>query len=103
MTILLYHSINQKVDDPLCQVSPGTLRRQLETLLEEGATFCPLGAAISLEERRISSRGTFSLTFDDGYEDFVEHALPILDDLGLSATQFICPAHIGEDNRWIIG
>jgi peptidoglycan/xylan/chitin deacetylase (PgdA/CDA1 family) len=42
----------------------------------------------------------FGITLDDGYLNNFEHALPILRDLGFSATAFIVSGHIGGSNAW---
>jgi peptidoglycan/xylan/chitin deacetylase (PgdA/CDA1 family) len=100
MSVLLYHSVHPVVEDEFCQITPLALRDQLQFLLDCGATFIPFSSYMSqLLAERLPSR-VLTLTFDDGYEDFVEHALPVLKELGLTATQFICPAHAGHDNRW---
>ena len=40
------------------------------------------------------------LTFDDGYEDFAEHAHPLLRQYELDATVFLVSDHVGGTNEW---
>lgn len=42
------------------------------------------------------------ITFDDGYENVFENALPILKSLGFSATNFIVTDLIGGVNQWML-
>ena len=44
--------------------------------------------------------GGFCITFDDGYEDNLIYALPILKKYNLTATCFIVPKSIGKKNVW---
>jgi peptidoglycan/xylan/chitin deacetylase (PgdA/CDA1 family) len=44
-----------------------------------------------------------SITFDDGYRDFLELADPILRDRGLHSTMFVPAGHIGGSNQWDAG
>jgi peptidoglycan/xylan/chitin deacetylase (PgdA/CDA1 family) len=41
------------------------------------------------------------LTFDDGYTDFADRAMPILRRQGVApAAVFVCPEHVGQDAHW---
>jgi peptidoglycan/xylan/chitin deacetylase (PgdA/CDA1 family) len=40
------------------------------------------------------------LTFDDGYADFVEQAVPLLHRYGCTATVFVLPGRLGGSNVW---
>ena len=42
----------------------------------------------------------FGITLDDGYLNNHQHALPILRQLGFTATAYIVSAHIGGTNAW---
>ena len=44
--------------------------------------------------------GGFCITFDDGYEDNLIYALPILKKYNLTATCFVVPKLIGKTNVW---
>jgi peptidoglycan/xylan/chitin deacetylase (PgdA/CDA1 family)/glycosyltransferase involved in cell wall biosynthesis len=84
--LLGYHRVTE-ADDVLA-ISPDQFRRQLETVLERGLKPIRLDRALELLQEPISERYV-SVTFDDGYRDNLENALPILEDLGVPATVFI--------------
>ncbi|WP_277441264.1 polysaccharide deacetylase family protein [Streptomyces sp. SPB162] len=96
----MYHSVGACADDPyLVTVSPDRLERQLTWLNRRGLT--GVGVA-ELLRARADGRGNrlVGLTFDDGYADFVEHAVPLLLRYGHSATVFVLPGRLGGDNEW---
>lgn len=47
-----------------------------------------------------SVKGLVGLTFDDGYEDFLYTALPVLERFGFSATVFVVAGMLGGENDW---
>lgn len=49
---------------------------------------------------RGNARGLIGLTFDDGYENFLQAALPVLEDFGFTATVFVVSGMLGEENNW---
>ena len=49
------------------------------------------------------ARGLAAVTFDDGYVDFAEHALPALARRGLHATLFVPAGRLGGTNVWDAG
>jgi peptidoglycan/xylan/chitin deacetylase (PgdA/CDA1 family) len=50
--------------------------------------------------RRGSARGLVGLTFDDGYDNFLFSALPVLDSFGFSAIVFVVDGMLGQQNDW---
>ncbi|MET7438974.1 polysaccharide deacetylase family protein [Streptomyces sp. NPDC005568] len=60
------------------------------------------GVAVDLIAARArgEGRGLIGLTFDDGYADFVEHALPVLRRHGCGATLFVLPGRLDGENAW---
>lgn len=40
------------------------------------------------------------ITFDDGYQNNLQHALPVLQDLGFSSTCYVVSRRIGQTNMW---
>ena len=95
----MYHSIDQLDDDPnmLC-TSPARFESHLLYLKKRnlrGVSMRELCRAMSTGE----DEGLVGLTFDDGYEDFLCTAVPIMESLGHSATVFVV-AGIPEENAW---
>ncbi|MFT2017194.1 polysaccharide deacetylase family protein [Streptomyces sp. 796.1] len=98
--LLMYHSVSHEPDDPYrVTVSPGRLRRQLGWLLDRGLR--GVSVAELLRARAAGEAADLvGLTFDDGYADFVDHALPLLREHGCTATVFALPGRIGQYNAW---
>jgi peptidoglycan/xylan/chitin deacetylase (PgdA/CDA1 family) len=104
LTVLTYHRV---LPDALCRgylfpslaVPESMFRGQMATLarrcsvvtLEEG-----LGALMS---GRFPERPMVAVTFDDGYADNVQLAVPIMDALGLRGTFFVVAGLIGTDGE----
>jgi peptidoglycan/xylan/chitin deacetylase (PgdA/CDA1 family) len=87
LRILSYHRVSDD-HDPLA-VSPRRFRQQMEVLASEGFQVVGLSEAVArLEAREIVPR-TIALTFDDGFRDVGENALPVLEWLGFRATVFV--------------
>lgn len=86
--ILCYHSVHADWQSPLA-VAPDDFDRQCEWLRRH-RTVVDLDTAVRLASRsgRLPRR-TVALTFDDGFADNLETALPILRRHGLPAAMFI--------------
>lgn len=98
--VLMYHSVSSCADDPYrITVSPYRLDRQLRWLRDRGLSGVSVG---ELLRARAAGRGEglVGLTFDDGYADFVDTALPLLRRHGCTATVFVLPGRLGGDNAW---
>ncbi len=89
--ILTYHSIDD--GDSVISVSPQLFREQIRDLCESGVPLVPLS-------RVRSTPGAMALTFDDGYRNFLEHALPVLAEGSIPATVFPVTGYCGKDSRW---
>lgn len=98
--IAMYHSVADGTDDPYrVTVSPGRLEEQLGRLRRWGLR--GVGVAELLAARAVGAdRNLVGLTFDDGYLDFAENAVPLLRAHGCSATVFVLPGRLGGENGW---
>ncbi len=97
LRILSYHRVNDTHPGDRLSVHPVEFRRQMEHLAECGRPVLPLGEAV----RRLKGEGpplapgTLCLTFDDGYRDNLEYAVPVLELFGLPATVFLVTRRMG--------
>jgi peptidoglycan/xylan/chitin deacetylase (PgdA/CDA1 family) len=98
--VAMYHSVGDPTDDPYrITVTPDRLDAQLRWLRARGLTGVSMSGLLAARARG-EGRGLVGLTFDDGYADFVEHALPVLERHGCGATLFVLPGRLGGDNAW---
>lgn len=100
LTILIYHRVHREAD-PL-YLSAADARRFDEQMSWVAAAqrVLPLHEAVAmLRQRRIPPRAA-CITFDDGYADNVEVALPILQRHHLPATFFIATGFLDGGRMW---
>ncbi|GGZ18102.1 polysaccharide deacetylase [Streptomyces inusitatus] len=98
--ILMYHSVADPADDPYgITVAPARLDLQLARLRALGLTGVGVDTLLRAHARG-RAQGLVGLTFDDGYADFTEAALPVLRRHGCTATLFVLPGRLGGDNVW---
>ena len=100
LSILIYHRVLAR-PDPLFpgEVDRALFERQLR-LLKRFYTVLPLPvAAQRLREDSLPPRAA-CITFDDGYADNAEHALPLLQQYGLHATFFIATGYLNGGHMW---
>jgi peptidoglycan/xylan/chitin deacetylase (PgdA/CDA1 family) len=85
--ILFYHRVSLETDE--LGVTPEKFATQMQELARKGLTAVDLAAvALALDEGADASR-LIGLSFDDGYQDVADNALPVLRKLGFTATVFI--------------
>jgi len=98
--VLMYHSVAAGDLDPFrITVSPQRFARQMRLLHRLGIR----GASVRELLDGIGSAGRgprVGLTFDDGYQDFLTGALPVLTRYGFTATVFVVAGALGGDNHW---
>ncbi|WP_231506367.1 polysaccharide deacetylase family protein [Paenibacillus sp. UNC451MF] len=94
--VLNYHSITV---DPgnRATITPEKFEAQMNYLSENGYTPLTLQQFIDILEGTESAPDKpVLLTFDDGYADNYEHALPLLKKLGFHATLFMTPGMVDD-------
>jgi peptidoglycan/xylan/chitin deacetylase (PgdA/CDA1 family) len=98
--IFMYHGVADVDDDPnqLC-VSPGRFAEQMAWLARRGLRGVGIATLVDamLTGRQ---RGLVGLTFDDGYTNVLDTALPVLRRHGFSATAYIISDRLGGTNEW---
>lgn len=103
LAVLMYHHVGPARSGtyPDLTVSPEAFTRQIASLARHGYK------AISPQEYLRARRGeaplpkrAVMLTFDDGYADIAEHALPVLERFGFGSAVFIVTGEIGGTNSW---
>lgn len=89
--ILTYHSLDES--GSVISVRPETFRQQMEALAAASVPVVPL--------KRIREHpGAVAITFDDGFANFAEYAVPVLQRLSFPATVFVVSGHCGRLNDW---
>lgn len=97
--ILGYHAVGH--GDNNISISTQKFREQIKWLVDNDFNVMTLkqfwrypecGAAIPAK--------TVVLTFDDGYENFLTEAAPVLQEFGLAATAFLITDYIGKTNEY---
>ena len=90
LRILFYHRVSNDRDE--LAVDPDSFAEQMDYLASEAYRVVDVLAAIDLLSSGKPLARTVAMTFDDGFLDVAEHALPILSEHGFSATVFVSPA-----------
>jgi peptidoglycan/xylan/chitin deacetylase (PgdA/CDA1 family) len=100
--VLMYHSVSLVPRGPLrdLAVPPWRLAEQLAALVGAGHRLVGLSAAADLVAAGGAER-LVAVTFDDGYADFLHTALPVLADLGITATLYPAVGHLGGPATWL--
>lgn len=95
-TILLYHRIAEDGHDPfgLC-VTPTHFAAQLDLLAADHQPVT-LGELVARVKAGEATRREVAITFDDGYRDNLEVAVPLLQHRGIPATFFIASGHVSS-------
>ncbi len=97
--ILTYHSLDES--GSVTSVPPRFFREHMHLLVRRGFV------GISLSELINAWDGSGNLpprpvvlTFDDGFANVLEHAAPVLSELGFRATIFVVSGRCGQINDW---
>jgi peptidoglycan/xylan/chitin deacetylase (PgdA/CDA1 family) len=100
LRILTYHRVADDRDE--LAVSPRSFAEQMAYLASHSYRVVDVVTAADLLDRGVSLSRTIGLSFDDGYLDVAEHAMPVLAGYGFRATVFVPPAVI-DGSAWFDG
>jgi peptidoglycan/xylan/chitin deacetylase (PgdA/CDA1 family) len=98
--IFMYHCVAKVPQDPnnLC-VTPDRFAEQMAWLKRRGLRGVAVAELVdAMRDGR--HRGMVGLTFDDGYLNVLDSALPVLREHGFTATMYIISDRIGGTNEW---
>jgi peptidoglycan/xylan/chitin deacetylase (PgdA/CDA1 family) len=106
--ILMYHSISDNLfgkSHPYSHIntSPEVFRRQMRCLHQEGYRSIGLNELIKGFEVGSVLTKTVVITFDDGYQDFLTEAMPVLKQHGFVATVFLATGRIQQTSMRLEG
>jgi peptidoglycan/xylan/chitin deacetylase (PgdA/CDA1 family) len=101
--VLAYHGIAEipSPHDPArLFVSPWRFRAQVRSLIRRRYRFLRISEFARLLRAGSKLRDTCVLTFDDGSDDNATTLAPILRELGIPATLYVCPGLLGRHYPW---
>lgn len=89
--ILTYHSLDET--GSVISTAPAVFRKQMDFLAASNIPVVPL-------DRALLQPGSVAITFDDGYRNLLDEALPVLERHRFPATIFIVSDYCGRRNNW---
>jgi peptidoglycan/xylan/chitin deacetylase (PgdA/CDA1 family) len=89
--IITYHSLDDSGSD--LSISPVLFRAHIEILVSSSFQIVPLAGVLD-------QPGSVAITFDDGYRNFFQVALPLLAEYRIPATVFVISGYCGRYNDW---
>jgi peptidoglycan/xylan/chitin deacetylase (PgdA/CDA1 family) len=97
--IITYHSID--TSGSVVSTTPEVFRKQITRLRESGYSSMTVGRFTdTVRSGQWPSEKTVILTFDDGFENFLTDAAPILDEHSFTATVYLVTDQCGRFNDW---
>jgi peptidoglycan/xylan/chitin deacetylase (PgdA/CDA1 family) len=97
--ILTYHSLDES--GSVISLSPAVFRRQMAAFARRGFRIVPLGELLDAWSGKTALPARpLVVTFDDAFRGVLEHAAPVLADLGARVTVFAVAGYVGRTNDW---
>lgn len=99
LSILTYHSVDSS--GSVVSVSPSVFAAQMAAISAAGYRGTTLAEAVAT--RRLTGEWPVKsvvLTFDDGFRNFYDDAMPVLKRYGFTATVFVVSDYMGKKNDW---
>jgi len=102
--ILMYHSVSDASEAGVLpyfrlNTSPWQFALQMDVLREGDWDVIPLADLLTPKGLWSQPQRRVAITFDDGYEDFLTNAFPVLEEHGFPASVFLPTGHIAERAR----
>jgi peptidoglycan/xylan/chitin deacetylase (PgdA/CDA1 family) len=102
--ILMYHQVTPAPPRGFEKyaITPGLFREHMDDLGRRGYQSIGLDELMAHRSGRTPlPRRPVVITFDDGYQDCVDHAVPVLEARGLTATFFVVAGLAGRSSEWL--
>jgi peptidoglycan/xylan/chitin deacetylase (PgdA/CDA1 family) len=102
--VLAYHGVghsSEHNDPEALRVAPDRFRLQLELLGEAGFSFVSVAELVRRGRGGTPPAGLAAVSFDDGMEDNLSVALPLLQAVRVPATIYVTTGLIGRPNPWL--
>jgi len=93
LKVLMYHYVHDEIEHPMC-VYEKEFFKQIQYLKSEGYHFVTLKELHELENNQGKYDKSVMITFDDGYYNTLEKAMPILNKFEAKAVMSICSSYI---------
>jgi peptidoglycan/xylan/chitin deacetylase (PgdA/CDA1 family) len=106
IAILMYHAIEARGNAARFTLPLREFERQMRWLQNSGRHLVSLEAVVRAVRGELTvagevAGGAVAVTFDDGYEGFYHHALPVLEELAIPATMFVVAGKLGGSDDWM--
>lgn len=100
----MYHSISEAAEEGVhpyfrLNTSPQQFALQMDALEASGWEVVPLSSLLAPKAPCQPGQRRVAITFDDGYEDFLTHAFPMLKKRGFPASVFLPTEYISKHAR----
>lgn len=96
--ILAFHKVDPRWEWGVTRVTPHRFASVVRYLADNGYRTIPLARAVD-PEYELPEKPVI-LTFDDAYDSIYEHAFPVLQEAGFTATVFVITDYVGDLNTW---
>lgn len=94
--ILLYHHIGESQAHPRYFVSPQQFKAQMSSLWKWGYTTIPISLLVrAIQEGAELPPKPVVITFDDGYREVYQEALPVMEQYGFVGTLYVIQDQVG--------
>jgi peptidoglycan/xylan/chitin deacetylase (PgdA/CDA1 family) len=102
--ILMYHQVTPSPTASFHRYTVTPKRFAAQMRLLAGARYTPVTIAQLVDcwrERKALPPRSVVITFDDGFRDCVEYAVPVLQRYGFRAVFYLVAGHMGKTSRWM--
>lgn len=98
--ILTYHKVDTKLEIGITRITPSQFEKHIKFLHNEGYKSLTVSEARNL---KTTNEKFICITFDDGYQNIIDFAFPILKKYNFVATVFVISNFVGKFNTWDFG